>query len=1199
MASSRIRRNNNLGSLLSSMDQTASNLNARQNYITTELASQAVTNSSMPEELILSNRTIQTENYVEGATGWRISGDGGAEFSSVVVRGDINAYSGTIGYWNISTPAVSRVIGPHALLGTFIESSNLGGDDEDLLSGSYVGLYKSYSPEPVLIVLKERDTNVAILTSENHEFIVGDLVTISLDDDSSFNNGGVPVRITAATNNTFSYDNIGSNVILESTVGYAQLYNSDVAGLYLTDYSKKEFDYGYFSNSGVAYVSAEDINIIQNPSFEYKSSSNVITYSNVSWSVGSGLAFNQYDFTASSNIYYNASTKYGANITWTSNVSTYFSGTLDYSAGKSYTLYVNNKNLYLGFKVYPTFSTPNTTVTRVDGEKIYGNLTSATSNATTVTYTGTGLPFEAGEVISVTGFSDSRCNVINSLITSANSTSITVLSNGTSGVSATSSTANNAEVGLLKITSSSHGISANDVVFLDFDAWYYDSNFGEILNYYLPHTIADGTSGYTYKVLSYGLTSGIFYVPSDFSSVDVGQYTLNSNSGRNKNVYKVYETALDLSSIRIRYPNNNTTPIYNVLSDITKAEWDSGTNKYLISKANSYMLGKLDTTVKVPSMSQTNEIVISANKLSTAYSLSDNSNYVNAAAVYIDFPGWLNLHDGNGVVSSPTTKLNNSGYILDDLYVSTTNMFFYGNSGSLYRWVATTNDSISYDPAQASVEGTKQWLSIDLTTQSAFLDNFDYLKFRPASFTKSLKEKPSIGVYDDVNRYITLSEQTPEVTTLSGGQYEYSLDNSYYKNISSAYKTIVGERSSSFEISALSRNISISSGNESSRKGAFIGGVYDSLANQTKLYLSSDTFSWNSSTSYPTNEAFSSVLFNSSAASFYIPVRFYNNISVKGTLYSSSSILTSKGNIRTSEGDIYTFKGDIYTSNGTVTANTIRLTSQTDVSTISTAHAFQIGSSDSNNLRMDSNEIQAINNGSASTLYLNTSGANVSIGNTTSVVSASILRVTSNTGMTLTSTNHAFQVGNTGQVHLRIDTNDIQGVTAANNGNDIYINRLGGDVNIANTANSNIIIGNTTSSSVISLGVYNSSVSGRDVFVNSSGVIGYNSASSKRFKHQITPLNLDVEKILTIQPVIFKYNSGILHETENQDSIHVGFIAEDLDEAGLTNFVGYDENGVPESIQYSRYVIALQAVVRDQAQKINDLKNRVSLLEGK
>lgn len=71
---------------------------------------------------------------------------------------------------------------------------------------------------------------------------------------------------------------------------------------------------------------------------------------------------------------------------------------------------------------------------------------------------------------------------------------------------------------------------------------------------------------------------------------------------------------------------------------------------------------------------------------------------------------------------------------------------------------------------------------------------------------------------------------------------------------------------------------------------------------------------------------------------------------------------------------------------GVLTLPIVRLTATDDVSLSSTDHAFQIGPDGAANISVDSNEIQARNNGAASSLNLNVSGGSVVLGNATSQV---------------------------------------------------------------------------------------------------------------------------------------------------------------------------------------------------------------------
>lgn len=137
-------------------------------------------------------------------------------------------------------------------------------------------------------------------------------------------------------------------------------------------------------------------------------------------------------------------------------------------------------------------------------------------------------------------------------------------------------------------------------------------------------------------------------------------------------------------------------------------------------------------------------------------------------------------------------------------------------------------------------------------------------------------------------------------------------------------------------------------------------------------------------------------------------------------------------------------------STGIFTGNAIRLTSTTDVDTTSTTHAFQIGADAAANLRIDTNEIHALNNGAYATLLLNELGGNVNVGATTSTVSipgtisANVINTTSITatgtvsGSELTSTLSSGDEG--GQINLAkavTNTTLAGGITI-----DVYQNKL-------------------------------------------------------------------------------------------------------------------------------------------------------------
>ncbi len=60
-----------------------------------------------------------------------------------------------------------------------------------------------------------------------------------------------------------------------------------------------------------------------------------------------------------------------------------------------------------------------------------------------------------------------------------------------------------------------------------------------------------------------------------------------------------------------------------------------------------------------------------------------------------------------------------------------------------------------------------------------------------------------------------------------------------------------------------------------------------------------------------------------------------------------------------------------------------------------------------------------------------------------------------------------------------------------------------------------------------------------------------------------------------------------------------GFIAEDFDQAGLTELVDYNTDGSPNAIKYDRVSTYLLEVVKDLTRTVQDLTNRVAILEAK
>ena len=1092
MASRRIRRTKSLAGYTAAVYQDLIDLKARNN--SRSIAGSAIDGGTLAEEIELINKSLQSSNYIPGADGWKITGAGDAEFGNVFVRGDINAYSGTIGYWNISNPAVERTFGGTTLFGTFLESFDHGFTDEGATTGSYVSLFKSYVDIPIAITKISVTSDVVTLTAPDHNFIIGDKITIEFDSATYLEyESNTYLVVTEITPDTFSYikrladSGEDGNTIAEVEVsGLAQIYNEDIAGLYLRDYSKREFDYGYFSNKGISYVSAEDVNLIENPSFEFTDDAGLLVPSSASWStaLGSGLSLSNidiYEFNDSSSIY-------GGALSWTTVSTGYLSGKIDYAVGNVYKLFDIAKPLYFDLTTFPSYDSATITVTAMVSHNVSTNW-----------------------FLEVT-------------------------------------------------TSTSHGLTAGDSVFFNFNATYSSET-------YLPHTLPNGSSGYTYVVAaSPAPTTTKFYIDVDGTFPAPGVSVVRTERPEQtttNEIYKVYEAALDLSAIRLRYPNGQTTNLYDVLSPLTKTQWDAGTNKYLISYANDYMIQYLDPEPdsKIAPIPKTSSLVVSSAAIADAYQVADPTSFADGLDIYLDLPGWMLKHDGNGAVSE--TKLATTGYIVDNVYLSTSPNFFYGSELATNRWYATTKDVISYNPAQASIEGTKTWINIDLATQAATLDYFNQIGFRNNTFTKSMVSRPSAGTQDETPIYQPFTDSEYETTTFSGGIYQHNQGGGSYHILGSSLKLITGGRSSGFELSSDFKYTL--DGDVIGRQAAVISGSYDNYTDgvqilpRTTIRIGSDRLVWAYDVENLSDPASEQIIIDKGENLFGTDASLTSNIPVTvsnaiagssttidgGTIASSGTITSTDtgtgfhanggdiqstaGNIYTTAGDIYTTVGNVYTSNGRVTANTARLTSTTDYSLSSTTHPFQIGPTNSNNIRMDDNGIQTVNNGSAAALNINTFGGDINVGGT------------------------------------------------------------GTTVNIGN-ASTNVILRN--------LNAFNSTAltGGQALYVSSGGLIAKLS-STRRLKQNIQSTDVSADAILSVEPRKFKYKSDVA-EFGDEAKYAYGFIAEELHDAGLYGYVTYDEAGVPDGVQYALYVSALQAVVRHQASQIQSLSDRLDALEG-
>jgi hypothetical protein len=1158
VASRRIRRTKSLDGYIAGTVADLNSLKGRNN--SRSIAASAVGGDSLADEVQIVDKSIQSSTYLAGADGWKIDGSGSAEFANVFVRGDINAETGTIGYWNISTPAVERVFGTKTLFGTFLESSDLGYSDTDVVSGTYVSLFKSYLGNPTAIDSISVLSDTVTIRAIGHSFLVGDKVYISFDDVTYVDyQKDTYVVITEATEETFSYekpiaDNAdGTNNIAETSVsGSAEIYNEDIAGLYIRDYAKTNFDYGYFSNDGVAYVSATRINLVHNPSFEYfplvtNSSTGEITYGSATASASGWDLISGAISTFSTRVLSNANTAspptaatsvFGGLLSFGNSPDTDgLRATVNTAAAKEYNLFSNKRILYFDFDSYFYKSVKNPIV-----------VSSIAANASTVTVTTPAAHgLVAGDLVYF-GFdawaTTSNWTTRTGTYTSGNSTdySFTVTAAPTSTTFRYDNPTGVSIVGPITYTTTAKVIraytyarSANVVTIVT----------GDSAGNGIPHHLVVGdlvniTSEDASLVISNAnVTSVTDEKTFTYNCATSGTITTKvaTNTGvqlAGINAYKAFYPVIDMNEIKIQF-GSNVSAVTNLTAVVDSYDTAIWSNKRYRTLSSDILTGKtlgsygpsISTSYnEVPALRATDAspVRISFSLLESEYLRLNSAGYDANENMYIVFPAWLYQASLTGTPSANkivSTVTYTAGYILDDVHLSTSTEYFFGNSGSD---VASWYDNTA-TPNTPSLKTPYKWIDVDLSTQRASYA-LDSIVFQNTGFSRPMFNRP--GIFKaDFNKYSMLNTALQDLTTdfstllFSGGEYEYTTkDRANSISQTSYLDTIVGENSAGIDLVARRDEISNSTGVRSNKKMAYLNlWAQEDIDTTAKLYA--DVVS-----------AFATKTFS---------------VNVNNSTFISADTTSISASASGSGGTV-----DIYAETTfDITANT--------TGTITTVGG----------------------------LVVKADAAGVS--------SAGTLQIFGNSNSTLLGTNSPLLRIGSGTTAMLFDINSIQVANTSNlAASTMTLNAEGGNVYVAGTLTSSTGSGDTyiggADGALYNKLTYSQAVSGRGVIVTSGGLFGTTS-SSRETKQDISNLSLDIDSILSIAPVSFKYKRDVANLGEDAPT-DWGMIAEDLHDAGLTKFVYYGENGEVEGIDYSRYVVALQAVVRNLAARLSTLEGQ-------
>ncbi len=95
------------------------------------------------------------------------------------------------------------------------------------------------------------------------------------------------------------------------------------------------------------------------------------------------------------------------------------------------------------------------------------------------------------------------------------------------------------------------------------------------------------------------------------------------------------------------------------------------------------------------------------------------------------------------------------------------------------------------------------------------------------------------------------------------------------------------------------------------------------------------------------------------------------------------------------------------------------------------------------------------------------------------------------------------------------------------------------------------------------------------------------STSSKRYKKDITDATWGLAELLKLRPITYKSNAT---GKDADDKTYGGFIAEDVHDLGLTEFVDYNEKNEPDALAYGNMVALMAKAIQDLNAKVEALE---------
>jgi uncharacterized protein YaiE (UPF0345 family) len=123
--------------------------------------------------------------------------------------------------------------------------------------------------------------------------------------------------------------------------------------------------------------------------------------------------------------------------------------------------------------------------------------------------------------------------------------------------------------------------------------------------------------------------------------------------------------------------------------------------------------------------------------------------------------------------------------------------------------------------------------------------------------------------------------------------------------------------------------------------------------------------------------------------------------------------------------------------------------------------------------------------------------------------------------------------------------------------------------------------------------LYNTTSSGAaNVFVGSNSQL-FRSTSSIKYKENVQDATHGLAKLLELRPVTYTSK-----QPDNDSTVYGGLIAEEVHEAGLSEFVQYATDGSPDALAYGNMVSLCVKAIQEQQSIIKSLETRIAALES-